>query len=339
MNIGFVPAWPNTEIGTVKNRSFANRIIKIGAALFRVLRGAPELRSADVIIARNLDLLALAWATRLILGKGETPLIYECLDIHGVFTRTGLVGKVMRFLERRLLQKVQLVIVSSPGFITHYFQAVQGHTGPFAIVENKLWFDNVPVARPSNARPKKSNEKIRLGWVGSIRCAASLKILSEVATRMADNLTIEVHGNIHRHALPDFDDVEATHPNITVHGPYDYPDGLLQVYGGCDLVWAQDLWQRGANSDWLLPNRIYEASWFGCPSIAVADTQTGRKIQEDGLGYVIGAPNAIELEELLLELNANKIQECSNRILQMDDQKFRLSGQELDKALTQVLNR
>jgi hypothetical protein len=39
---------------------------------------------------------------------------------------------------------------------------------------------------------------------------------------------------------------------------------------GCDAVWAQDLWQSGANSDWLLPNRIYEASYFGCPSIALA---------------------------------------------------------------------
>jgi len=337
MNSGFTPDWPNTDLGEVRNRQFAGRLLRLGAAFFRVLGGAPGLRQADAIIARNFDLLALAWLARLIRGRRGTPLIYECLDIHGLFTRPGIVGRTMRLLERFLLRRVQLVIVSSPGFVTEYFEKIQHHEGPFAIVENKLWFDGPALTRPRAPAPVMPDGRIRLGWVGSIRCAASLKLLAEVAARMSDRLTIEISGNVHRHALPDFDAVLAANPNMTYHGPYAYPQGLERVYGGCDLVWAQDLWQRGANSDWLLPNRIYEASWFGCPSVAVAATQTGRRVQEAGLGFVIEAPGADELQRLLDGVRPEDIRARSQAILRMDDADFRLSEAELAAPLERVL--
>ena len=126
-----------------------------------------------------------------------------------------------------------------------------------------------------------------LGWVGSLRCRESLIILAQTAAAMGDRLRIKLHGNVHAHAIPDFDAILAAHPSLTYEGPYAYPEGLEPIYTSCDLVWAQDLWQRGANSDWLLPNRIYEASYFGCPQIAVADTETGRRVADGTLGFVL----------------------------------------------------
>jgi hypothetical protein len=61
---------------------------------------------------------------------------------------------------------------------------------------------------------------------------------------------------------------------------------------------AGPLASRG-NSDWLLPNRIYEASYFGCPSIALAGTETGRRVAADGLGFTVEEPTAEALTELL----------------------------------------
>ena len=115
------------------------------------------------------------------------------------------------------------------------------------------------------------------------------------------------------------------------------PSGLGAVYAACDLVWAQDMWQAGTNSDWLLPNRIYEAGYFGCPSVALAATETGRRIVDDGLGYVIAAPTADSLVGLLERLDRREIGGLSTDVLAKPDGAFRLYPKELAKKLAPVL--
>ena len=310
MNADFVPDWPNLDLGHMPNQRFAERILRLGRALPRLLRAGPILDGADVVIARNFDLLALAWAARLARLPARTPLVYECLDIHGLFVGDRPVNRVMRFLERRLLSRVALLWVSSPGFLSGYFGPQQGYAGPVALIENKLWFDGPPPRRPTPADRGDRDGPVTLGWVGSIRCKASLAILVETARRLGPKVRIAIHGNVHRHALGDFDAAIAGLDNIVWHGPYRYPDDLARVYGGCDVVWAQDLWQRGGNSDWLLPNRIYEASWFGCPSIAVSDTETGRRVLADGLGFTIPDPDADALVDLVERLDSTRPANC-----------------------------
>jgi len=124
---------------------------------------------------------------------------------------------------------------------------------------------------------------------------------------------------------------------VEYHGPYSYPEGLAAAYGACDLVWAQDLWQRGANSDWLLPNRIYEASWFGCPSVAVDGTETGIRVLDDDLGFVVDAAEPETLVRLLRNLDATAITRCATRLLARPDTDFRLTAQDVAEALRPVL--
>ena len=112
---------------------------------------------------------------------------------------------------------------------------------------------------------------------------------------MGPRVQIVLRGVVHRHQLPEFDRVLSLRPNMRYDGPYTYPDGLAQAYRGLDCVWAQDLWQAGANSDWLLPNRLYEAGYFGCPAIAVAGTETARAVQQRALGLVIPEASAARL--------------------------------------------
>ena len=140
---------------------------------------------------------------------------------------------------------------------------MQGWRGQTTLLENKLWFEDGAVARPApGSRPPAPPEApIRLGWVGTLRCPQSLAILAEAARRMGPRLELRLHGVVHAHALPDFDAVVGSHDNIAYLGPYEYPGGLGRVYEDCDLVWSQDRWQWGTNSTWLLPNRIYEASY------------------------------------------------------------------------------
>ncbi|MEO1139430.1 MAG: glycosyltransferase [Pseudomonadota bacterium] len=337
MNADFVPDWQNTDLGFVANERYGNRLIGILRGIRRVMQDRTALRRADVIMARNLDLLVIAWVSRWLAGAGRVPLVYECLDIHKLFTTPGFAGSLMRWCERQLLARIQLLVVSSPGFITHYFKTMQDYRGPHRIIENKLWFDGKVCARPKVRSIKAADAAIHLGWVGSIRCAPSLRLLMAAADHFEGRINVRIHGNVHRHALPDFDEQILQRANVTYFGPYKYPTGLASVYADCDVVWAQDLWQRGANSDWLLPNRIYEASWFGCPSIAVEGTETGRKVAKDSLGFTVTEPSAGALIRCLEGMSKNAVAKVSNDLLAKDDTDFVLRPQDVKLALEPVL--
>ena len=325
---------PNLDLGEMPNQRFLLRLWLLARAVPKVLMARRFLEDADVIVARNFDLLALAWIAR----RARVPLIYECLDIHSLMTGNKAVNRIMRRVERFLMRRSQLLWTSSPGFLTHYFEKIQEYSGPSHVIENKIWFADMDVTRPSfTDRPARDGALV-LGWVGSIRCQASFDILCAVANAMPQSLQIEVHGNVHHHAVADFDAKLAVLDNVTYHGPYSYPDGLERVYGRCDLVWGQDLWQRGGNSDWLLPNRIYEASWHGCPSIAVKNTETGRRVESQGLGPVLQKASADDLLACLTSLSREDVRTMSKQILQMEEGLFRLTGQDTKAALAPILS-
>ncbi len=336
MNRGFVPDWPDIHLFVTENESPGRRAATILRAIARMVRHREVVARSDMLVARNFDMLAIAWASRLMQRRHRPRLVYECLDIHGLFTRKDFVGRAMRAAERFLLKRTDLLVTSSPGFVRAYFGPVQNYRGPVAVIENKLWFDGAAVPRPAVPRRRQSGAPLVLGWIGSIRCAPSLGLLMATADRLGNRVRIEIHGAVHHHAVPGFEAAVAARPNVAWFGPYRYPDGLAGVYARCDLVWAQDLWQRGANSDWLLPNRIYEASWFGCPSIAVADTETGRRVCDDRLGFVIDRPTAGDLVALLAGLDAAAVVECAEGLLRRDERDFRLTVTDVREAFLRL---
>lgn len=335
MKTEFVPDWPNTHLYETENEALGRRVRVIAASMRRMFAHRPQLRASDVIIARNLDMLAIAVFARWI-ARSQAGLVYECLDIHSSLTGTGTKSRIMRGAERFLLRAVDMLVVSSPGFMRQYFGPVQGYSGRHALWENKLAVGGVLPPRPAPQSRTPRNGPLRVGWVGTIRCAPSLAILSEFAAAHPDTAEIHIHGIVHHHAVPDFDAVLERHPNMIFHGPYDYPADLAEIYGGLDVVWAQDLWQSGGNSDWLLPNRIYEASWAGCPSIAVADTETGRRIDSDALGWTLPAPRAADLTALVTRLSREEIAARGQDLLSRPDTDFVQSPAELTAVIDEM---
>ena len=323
--------WPDQNLGQIENEQLGRRLRLALRGLAKLWGFRHQVAQVDLIMARNIDMVMLALVARFMCGR-RVPVVYECLDIHGIFTGVGRKARYARWVERFALARVALLVVSSPGFVDRYFSSVQGYRGRWFLLENKLWFPGEALPRPV-AEVQRQGPLV-LGWVGAIRCQPSLELLCTVAGQMGDALRIEVRGVIHDHALDDFAGRIARHPNIQYAGPYAYPDGLAEVYAACDLVWAQDLWQRGANSDWLLPNRIYEASWFGCPSIAVAGTQTAAKIGADGLGYVIDTATPEALAGVLRGLTRADIAVVRQGILARPDTDFALTEAEIDAVVS-----
>jgi len=336
MNPGFVPFWRNIHLFTVDNERMVRRLLVLLLSCFKIAWHRGELRAADVIMARNFDMLLLAHVARLVSLRPGVPIVYECLDIHGSFTGPGRGAAMFRRLERFFLSRSQLLVVSSPGFIDNYFRPLQDYRGKVQLLENKIWFGGAVPLRRSSIANLRGGDPWVLGWVGSLRCEPSFRILLAVAERLGGRVRIEMHGNIHGHVLPDFERRIAAHSNIVYRGPYPYPGGLAQVYSACDFVWAQDLWQSGANSDWLLPNRIYEAGYFGCLSIAVAGTQTGRKVAGDELGYVVEAATPGALTALLETLDPAEVETRRTRLLARPASDFVYSSDDIQAMLDAV---
>ncbi|APG48923.1 glycosyltransferase [Phaeobacter porticola] len=325
-------SWQNIDLGEIGQHGLLQRG---RLALMSALREpilVPLVQQADLLVARNLDMLALASALRL-RSKSQAALAYEVLDIHSLFEGAGAKAKLARWGERRLMAGAAVLWVSSPGFHSGYFVPVQGVTGPWHLVENKMVVP-ADMSRPISASLSGSQSKVlRVGWIGAIRCRPSFELLLKVAACMGPAVELHIHGTIHNHVLPDFHTRIATMNNVIFHGSYRYPDGLAACYATCDVVWAQDLWQSGGNSDLLLPNRIYEAGWHGCPVVAVANTQTGRKIEEMGQGWTVAEATSAALVQLLQTLTAEQIAVCRAQIAALPEATFRQSSDDVAALL------
>ena len=87
-------------------------------------------------------------------------------------------------------------------------------------------------------------------------------------------------------------------------GPYDRRHDLPAMYGGVHFTWAIDYYEAGANSDWLLPNRLYEGSLHGAVPIALARVETGRWLAAHRAGVLLAEPLETALADYFKGLDA-----------------------------------
>lgn len=285
-------ACPLIELGETVDRNYVARIPRLLSACGRLFKNRKQLKDRDAFYARNIDMLALAWFAKRVSG-GSASLVYEVLDVQRVFLKDGTVGRVFRWLEKRLLAQSDLLVVSSPQFVENYFAPVQGYKGLVFLLENKISPHQLPEALPeSPARP--AGPPWRIGWFGTLRCTRSLGLLADIAKRMGENVEIHLRG------LPSHEDLSeqqiqelcARQPNIKYFGAFSSPQDLPEIYGAVHFAWGFDYLDAGANSDWLLPNRVYEGGAFGAVCLTRSGTMTARYIQEKHLGHAIDEPVA-----------------------------------------------
>ena len=330
----FEPPWRNVDLGATRDAAFAQRFAALVRAAPMLSKHRDVLTRADVFYARNLDMLALAsWA------KSKTgahaPLIYECLDIHRLMTRSGPVGAAMRSTERAFLKRVSLVVVSSPAFASQYFDRVHPGLAKTMLVENRLpgAFDYGPRA----AERTRANGPIRIGWFGILRCRRSLRLLLDLADRFPNDVELSLRGAPARKELPDFEDQIGRRPNVRFGGRYKWPDDLAGIYHDVDLVWAGDFHDPGANSRWLMPNRLYEGGYYATPSLAPSDCETGRWIDAHAFGFTVAEPLEQTLPAFIASISLNQIQAARAHLLAAPDALFLQPRDEMARVLAAAM--
>ncbi|MDO1584179.1 glycosyltransferase [Rhizobium oryzicola] len=289
-------------------------VLKARLSLGRLLRG---IEKPDVIIARNLEMLALSKGASSFFGG--VPVVYECLDIHRLLLDDGIKGRLLRGAEASFGRGASLLITSSPAFIEHYFNTRSGLHLPTLLLENKVLELQSPAGEGKpRLRPPAPGEPWRIGWFGAIRCAKSFRILAEFAARMEGRVEIIIRGRPSPREFADFNSLVAASPHVRFHGAYKNPEDLAEIYREVQFVWAIDFFEEGLNSSWLLPNRLYEGSLHGAIPIALQSTETGRYLGSRSLGLLMERANPEELHAHFSAMNADAYTDLFESLARVD---------------------
>jgi hypothetical protein len=282
-------------------RLFARLWAILSGSIALTVSGRREIRAADVIIARNLDMLLLAILSKIMAGN-RALVYYEFLDARLQLTSDTVTGRLLRFIERRALALCEGIIVSSPAYVDRYFKTRQRYSGRARLLENKLWRNGRESKGPATLGERKG-ERWRIGYVGLLRCQKSLTVLCDLALRH-NNLEIRLHGVPDQNYIPDFNARISGRQRIEYFGRFNYPVDLAAIYGGVDFVWLPDFSAVGGNSEWLLPNRLYEACAFGAVPISVEGTETANWLARHKIGIRLKGDVGPALDELFADMTA-----------------------------------
>jgi succinoglycan biosynthesis protein ExoL len=298
------------ELGRTVDGMLAKRALTIAQTFGNLSALAERLSGANVILSRNLEMLVLASRARKLYAP-RAALVYECLDIHRMLLSGGAIGAALRSLESRLWQNVDLLLTSSPAFTEKYFRQ-RGFAAPIRLVENKVLRseDDAPIT----IRNRPPGPPWRVGWFGMIRCRRSLEILGSVARAAEGAMEVVIRGQPSRAVFADFDADVAKLPNVRYAGPYLNPDDLSAIYGDVHFSWAIDYYERGENSAWLLPNRIYEGCCYGAVPLAVEGVETARWLSDRGAGVVCSEPVEQHLLTFIRTLEQTKYRDLAAQV-------------------------
>jgi succinoglycan biosynthesis protein ExoL len=321
-------SFPVKIIGTAKLADFKGRMALLLGALISMLRSKKEL-DFDVIVARNLDLLLLAAAFCLLTFR-RPRLYYLVTDINPIMSRGGLVGAVMRSLERVLTRFTSAILVTSEGFVRAYFQP-NGIRSRFIFFENKVLSPSEESRRlAQGARDRlRANAPWRIAYAGLLRCRTSLIALGELTCRGLP-VQVDLYGRADFNLIPDFYDILKRYPGLRPPELYAYPDDLAVVYGGAHFAWAIDLSDPGRNSQWLLPNRIYEAAAYGACPIVLAGTEAEHWALDRQIGVVLSQLDEC-LDQFFSTMTKQKYDMLRDGIMKLAPERIWLESTDIER--------
>lgn len=294
------------ELGRTRDAQFAQRIAAVAKSALKLRGSLRGVDRPDVIIGRNLEMLAVANRARAIFG-GDMPVVYECLDIHRLLLRPDMFGGALRGIERHFGSDAALLLTSSPAFVERYFRPRSGLDLPIVLLENKVLALDGTVEQPVLApRPPAKGEPWRIGWFGALRCRKSLQLLSDFARRMDGRFEIILRGRPAYSEFSDFDGSVRAAPHLRFAGPYKNPEDLSAIYGEVQFSWAIDFFEEGLNSSWLLPNRLYEGGLHGAVPIAMDGTETGRFLSSRKIGLTLEKADVADLVSRLGDMSEER---------------------------------
>ncbi len=307
---GEADALPYISLGSINNGAYLRRVPRLLSAVAQVRRSG---KTAHAIYAFGLDMLLVGWlATRFL--RQKPMLVYEVGDVREALTANNGLARVLRWLERRLVRRSALVVVTSDAFVREYFHRIQGLTeGRYHVIENKLP-SNFPRPHPQLPVESRGRSVLTIGYFGLLRCVQSWEILKSAVVRGGGRIRVVARGfPLPPSSIPE----DASNiPGIEYLGTYKAPSDLPSLYAGVDLVWACAPYRGNldGNSRWARANRFYEAVFFGKPLITQAGNEDGRIVELEEFGMSIDLSDLDSAVKQLLSITHEQLELWTSRV-------------------------
>ncbi len=317
------------DFGKTENARLVKRIFSILKACIRIFSYRTSFENTDLILVRNLEMLVIArWA--LICFKLKKPLIYEVLDIHRLMIQKNIISCTLRTLEKWAGKYASAVITSSPGFLENYFEKYNHLSCDRLLTENKIYpaLSKTPTLPPTQ-------KPWRIGWHGMLRCKKSLDILIDLSKFLDGEVEVILSGKPAYDQIPDFDSLVSQSNHMSYTGPYGSLETLADIYEDIHFCWTIDFYEEGYNSDWLLPNRLYEVGALQLVHLARAGTQTASFLQNLGLGVSFESPEK-DIYDFFKTLTPESYKELTNKYNTVPQTCWQFSHKDCIKLVDQL---
>ena len=280
------------SLGKIQHGNYFSRLKHILSAVLKV---RSEIKESDILYVFDFDMMLLG----LLASFGlRTKIICEVGDVHNILLAKGLVPAVLRIIEKIIIRKIDLLVVTSEAYVNGYYKGILGITRlNYFVLENKV--DSNQMGRVTK-EPAIKNDSIVIGYFGGLQCADSWKVLKHVVKESKGKILLYVRGLSYAFQS-DLEKDAASINGIEYGGPYVNPDELPEIYNKVDVVWAAHHHGK-ANILWARANRFYESCYFRKPMIAQLDTEDGRIVDGLNIGVCIDLEKISESVEKILNI-------------------------------------
>lgn len=310
-------------LGQIEHGRYLSRALKMVGVIPALRR---KIKDADVVYAFGPDLGILAHVAGLFLGR---PVILDVADIRKVQVAGGVIGTVVRALDRICARRAALLVVTAEGFAREYYGKSLGVQTAAMVIENKLE-PGVP-----RGEPRKQTERgITFGYFGMLRCRTSWDILEALAAA-EPTVSIVVAGVAFEPA--DIEERISRLPNVRWLGEYRSPGDLPKLYSLVDMIWAAPFpGPEEKNWRWARANRFYEACHFCKPLIVYEGSGDGTAVRRYDIGIEIGG-NTIEDNVLMIRsISRGDIEKWSRNMGELPASVYTYTDE--SKRLAEALN-
>ncbi|TCK93141.1 glycosyltransferase involved in cell wall biosynthesis [Natranaerovirga hydrolytica] len=262
--------------------------------------------SPDIIHCGNLDMLFLTYMYKRKYDD-SVKIVYEIGDLNKrTFNNSKRIDKYavkkgLIFLEKKLFNSVDQLIISSQHFWDDYYR-------DFVSAEKTFLFPNAPEKTIFDNVKEIKKESVTIGFVGRIRYHKQLNMLIDAVAKINQQSNKHIFNVLIAGEGPESDIVKEYAKDfdfVTMYGPYNYDEEIAEIYSMIDIVYS--VYDASIqNVKVAIPNRLYEAIVAMRPIIVAKDTKLGEFVEKNQIGFAVSSRlGSTELFDLLNRVYLN----------------------------------
>lgn len=281
--------------------SFLNNrgLFRIIAFIIFALKSWPLLRRAYRVKKVYTNYLDVLLITCLGFRQRDIGFIYDIGDLSFVqYGGNPIITRAVSLIEKKLLKKVSVLILSSPFFWSEYYAHI--YRGRWELIENmpesKIW---------ENFHGKQDKNPCVVGYIGWIRDRKPIQCLFTAVKQLRKagyDIRVFFAG-----FGPDDKKVGQTAVDfnyVSYYGHYQYDKDVLSLYSQVDIIFSvYDISIKNAKI--LLPNRFYECIICKLPIIVAKETKLEAYINQYGIGYAVDYLSVSDIKKALISHISN----------------------------------